>query len=171
MMVVRLLLIVMRIVITFTGRRLMWLEECQDGFAISLGPTGNFTMMEDVSVGPMISWIWLDLIQLILYSMSLFMSLLHEVAHGISTCVCLPTGLWGLEDTVTRLLDFVSPMPSTGPDLWNPKEESSPIGQEEFSEILRYQQGTKDERKRPWWRTFLIKGPDWINMTNSGSHK
>lgn len=50
-MVIRLLLIVMRMVITSIGRRLMYSEECQDETVISLEQTGNFMMTEELRIG------------------------------------------------------------------------------------------------------------------------
>lgn len=44
-------MIVMRMVITFIGRRLMYSEECPDEIVISLEQTGNFMMTEELRIG------------------------------------------------------------------------------------------------------------------------
>lgn len=96
MIVVRLLLMVMRMVITFLGRRLMCQLESQDGTVIS-PVTREFH--DDGSAqgwGP----------------------------RSIISTGAWPTArLWRSEDADAVLLDFVSPVPSTGPDLWKPKRE------------------------------------------------
>lgn len=139
------LLIVMRMVITFIGRGLMCLEEGQDGIVRSREQTRNFIMMKKFRVG---AYVWLAWFDSILYSIS-FLYLCYSKLHMVYLFMSAPLPDWEFEDRDAILLDFASPMPSTWPDLWNQKETSS----KNFQRHWDFSWVTKDARNLPWWQS------------------
>lgn len=140
-MVVRLLLIVMRMVITFLERRLMCQRESQDVSVISL------VIWEFPDDGRAQGW----------------------GAHLIISTGAWPTArLWRFEESDTMLLDFVSPMPSTGPDpLETQRRKALQQVRENFQRHSEFSWVTKDERKLLWWpRPLLAKVQGGTKMTS-----
>lgn len=157
-------LIAMRMVITFIGRRPMCPEEGQDGIVRSREQTRNFTMMRKFSVG---AHVWLAWFDSILYSIS-FLYLCYSKLHTVYLLMSAPrqtVRIWGQRRYVTWLCT-----PNAKHMTWSmePKRKK----QQEFSETLRFQLGHKRCKKTPLVaKSILAKGPDWTKMTRSGSHR